>query len=495
MIMAVLPREGWRLVVAMLAAGAIAALGLAPFDWVWLGLFGFVAGLSMIAGAARPGQAAWLFGLGYFALALHWIVEPFFVDAAAHGWMAPFALVLMAGGMALFWVPAGLILRLRRVGNTEGTGAVALALALVLGEGARAYVFSGFPWAHPGHILVDTPLLGLAAWAGPHGLNLVVLVAAAAIASLLNRPWIALGAYLAAMAAVLVAPTADRPVLAEGATRVRLVQPNAPQDQKWLPEMIPVFYERGLELTRGGDVDLIVWPETSLPVLLEESALQREEIMAAAAGTPVVFGVQSYEGGRAFNALALQREDGLAAVYRKHHLVPFGEYMPIRRLAAWAGIDGLAAFARGGYWPGDSGPQTVHLGDGLGAAFLMICYEAIFPQYLRQVDRPDWQLHITNDAWFGSFSGPYQHLALARLRAAESGLPLLRAANTGISAVIDARGNVLDSLALNTSGVLDVALPPARPPTLYMRLGDLPVLGFAAVALCVLIAVRRKITR
>ena len=468
------PRAGWRRAAWSFGAGGVAALGLAPFDLWMLGLLGFAIGLACVAGADRPARMAWVFGLGYFALSLHWIVEPFFVDAARHGWMAPFALILMAGGMALFWMAAGWLASAVSGGLGPQWRAVLLALALTLAEGARAYVLSGFPWAHPGHGLIDTPLLATAAWVGPHGLTLIMLGAAAGLAAL--TPLRATVAYAALVGTVSLWPGPDAAVVAEDAPRVRLIQPNAPQHLKWDPEMIPIFYERALALTRDADVALVVWPETALPVLLEDSAMLRAEI-AEAAGVPVIFGVQRFPERRARNTLALIAPDGaITDIYDKHRLVPFGEYMPVRRLAAWAGIDGLAAVANGGYHPG-TGPATLDLGGPLGRAFVMICYEAIFPQYLRQVARPDWQLHITNDAWFGSFSGPYQHLALARLRAAEAGLPVLRAANTGVSAVIDGHGRVLDQLPLNVAGALDVALPPPLPPRLYARLGDGPVLG------------------
>ena len=480
-----LPRAGWPAALAAGLAGALAACGLAPFDLWPVGLAGFALGIAIVARARRPGLIAWLFGAGYFALALHWIVEPFFVDAARHGWMAPFALALMAGGMAFFWLAAGWFSRwiFEHSGTDEdahAARAAVFALALALSEGARAYVFSGFPWAHPGHMLIETPLLAATAWVGPHGLNLLVLGAAAGLVAL--APLRAAICYAALVAAIALLP-GPAPLPGDGdAPRVRLVQPNAAQHLKWQPEMIPIIYQRGLELSQGPAVDLVVWPETALPVLLRDSALMRAEI-AQASGSPVVFGVQRFPDGQARNALALISSDGtIASVYDKHRLVPFGEYIPVRRLAAWAGIDGLAAIADGGYWPGQ-GPGAIDLDGALGRAFVMICYEAIFPQHIRQIERPDWQLHITNDAWFGDFAGPYQHLALARLRAAEAGLPVLRAANTGISAVIDARGNVLDSLPLNTAGRLEVSLPPPLPLTLYTRIGDWPIIGCIALLL------------
>lgn len=472
------PLAGRHSVLLAILAGALAALGLAPFDLWPLGLAGFALGIWSFAKAARPGLIAFVFGLGYFAVALHWIVEPFFVDLARHGWMAPFALILMASGMALFWWLAGALAVRMRVPRVLG-----FALNLAVAEMVRAYLLSGFPWAHPGHILIDTPLLQLSAFVGPHGLTVLVLGFAAALASL--RPvfgGVGLGAVIAM---IFVLPEPAPMGIADDAPVIRLVQPNAPQDQKWDPEMIPVFFDRGLSLSRGDAVDLIVWPETALPVLLEDSERWRAAIAEAVDGTPVIVGANRWSEGQAQNALVVLDGQGeVSALYDKHRLVPFGEYIPLRALADRLALSGLAEQISGGYWPGD-GPWALDLGP-LGRVFPMICYEAIFPQYLRQVDRPDWQLHLTNDAWFGDFAGPYQHLALARLRAAESGLPLLRSANTGISAVIDARGQVLDSLPLNEAGALDVRLPPALPPTLYTRMGDGPLaiihlLTFAAV--------------
>jgi apolipoprotein N-acyltransferase len=194
------------------------------------------------------------------------------------------------------------------------------------------------------------------------------------------------------------------------------------------------------------------------------------------------------------NSLALVGPGGsLAAVYDKHHLVPFGEYLPFEGIADRFGIRALAAVLPGGYGAG-GGPVVLDLGSSLGRAFPMICYEAIFPGYIRDVGaRPDWMVHVTNDAWFGTFSGPWQHLALARLRAAEQGLPVLRAANTGVSAVIDARGRVLDALPLGEAGYLDTRLPPASPPTVYARSGGGPVLLLTVILIgAVMLGDRRQ---
>ena len=468
-------------------AGSVAAFGLAPFDLWLLGWAGFAALFALIAGAPTARRAAWLGwagGTAYFAHALHWIVEPFFVDAARHGWMAPFALVLLAGGLALFWALAGwAAARLVPVAR-PGLRLVALAGFLVLAEVLRATILTGFPWAQPGHILIGAPFLAVSALVGPHGLTALVLgVAAGAAHALRQRPlmspvWAA-GVLLAALVAGSFPPA---PVAEANAPVVRLVQPNAPQHLKWRDDMIPVFFQRGLDLTAAAPLgdgpapDLVVWPETALPVLLERSDNARDAIAVAAGQARVLIGGQRFEGFRARNTSALLAPGGaIAQVYDKHHLVPFGEYMPGGAAAEALGLTGMAEVLSGGYSPGP-GPALLEIGGGLGRAFPMICYEAIFPGYIRQVDRPDWIVHLTNDAWFGSFSGPYQHLAIARLRAAEQGLPVLRAANTGISAVIDARGRVVAALSLDEAGFLDAPLPPALAPTVYARTGDWPAI-------------------
>lgn len=463
-------------------AGGVAALGLAPFDFWYLSLPAFAVLLSLIGGAASARatfRTAWLGGTAYFAVALHWIVEPFLVDIAVHGWMAPFALVLMAGGMALFWAVAGWIAA--RAAPVGFARVWAVSGLLVLTEYARATILTGFPWAHPGHALISSEWLIAAAWVGPHGLTALVMVMAAALVS----AWLRWRMSVAAISLVpfiglgLLPLTPNAPMPASDAPVIRLIQPNAPQHLKWLPEFIPVFFQRGLELTATpagplGAPDLVIWPETSLPVLLNESDAVRVR-MANAANAPVIVGAQRLDGFRARNTLVVMTDTGeITEVYDKHHLVPFGEYLPFDDQVRRFGLAALADNLPGGFQPGD-GPTVLDLGP-LGRAFAMICYEAIFPGYIRDVPRPDWMVHITNDAWFGQFSGPFQHLAIARLRAVEQGLPVLRTANTGVSAVIDARGEVRAFLPLGEAGALDVQLPPPLPPTVYARMGDLPVL-------------------
>jgi apolipoprotein N-acyltransferase len=494
---------GGQALLAAALAGAGAGLGQAPFD-LWLATPLGLAALLLVVAGAPDGRSAFLRGLaggaGHFALTLHWIVEPFFVTPEVHGWMAPFALVLFAGGLALFWAMASWA-AVRLAASPVGRVAL-LAPLLTLAEALRSTILTGFPWALPGHALIDTPWLGLGGLVGAHGMTLLVLAVASlwAGAALRGRGALVLGLSLPLLLVPYVLPRAGAPDAGPDAPVVRLVQPNAAQHLKWREDMIPVFWQRGRDLTAApadpdlGPPALVIWPETSLPVVLDRSDAARVQLAQAAGGAQVMIGVQRFEGFSVRNSLALLAPGGpVAAVYDKHHLVPFGEYLPLQGLAERLDIRALAAVMPGGYGPGP-GPVAIDLGPELGTAFPMICYEAIFPGYIRQLDaRPDWMAHVTNDAWFGTFSGPWQHLALARLRAAEQGLPVLRAANTGVSAVIDARGRILAALALGEAGYLDARLPPALPPTLYARTGDWPAILLALLfAGGIALAERRK---
>lgn len=486
----------WSRLLMAAAAGAVFALGQAPYDLWALASLGLVA-VFVLARQVRHGWAgmAWAFGVGYFGLGLNWIVEPFQVDAAATGWMAPFALFGIAAGLSLFWAAA--------------FGCAALAgrfWALVpfwaAAELARAYVLTGFPWAHVGYLWAPSPAIQWVSVIGPHGLGLLTLafagLAATALTTLRALP--ALGAMLLAVVLLaggvwLTPPLSDlagRPV-------VRLVQPNAPQEEKWDRAKSQLFFERQLDFTAAAPMPdspvpaLTVWPETSLPMLLNDAGTALAIISEAAdPSTHVIVGVQREDDGQYFNSLVVTgANEALRQVYDKHHLVPFGEYMPWASLFARFNILGLAARADGGFTPGP-GPTLLDLGP-LGHALPLICYEAVFPQDVSGApSRPDLLLQITNDAWFGQRSGPYQHLAQARIRAIEQGLPMARAANTGVSAVIDGAGRILGRIPLGEAGYLDLPLPPALAATPYSRTGDMPfVLLISVLCVSILFIARR----
>lgn len=466
--------------------GAVAALGQAPFG-LWPLTVMALAALYGLWRADRSVRAAalsgWAAGTGYFLVSLRWIVEPFFVDAARHGWMAPFALLLVGVGFGLFWMAA--------LGGARALGGTVAAwiASLVLAEAVRGVLFTGFPWAQIGHVWIDTGVRHWAAIAGPLGLCAVTAAASAALWHLAAGRRLWGGMALLGLAAFYLGGPMIAPVPATGpdAPVVRLIQPNAPQHEKWDPAKVRMFFDRQVAYTGAADVpDLVVWPETAVPVMLNDAEAALAHIARAARGAPVVLGMQRHDGPRSYNSLVLLDGAGqVAEVYDKHHLVPFGEYLPMGDLLSRFGLRGLAQAEGGGYSPGP-GPQVIGTG-GTGRALPLICYEGVFPRNIAGApERPDFLLMITNDAWFGDMSGPYQHLAQARLRSAEQGLPMIRVANTGVSAMIDSAGRITGSLPLGQAGWLDLPLPDAAPATLYARSGDWPVLSLALLAVIVL---------
>ena len=475
------PDSGRRLAVLGVALGAAMGAGHVPFAAWWLALPALAAAvaLSLPLSPARAGLLGLAFGFGHFVVALHWIVEPFLVDVARHGWMAPFGVVSLSLFMASYWALAWAAAAWLCPGPRMRAALIPVALALA--EMARGRAFTGFAWASPSYVWSETPIYQALAWVGPHGLTLLTALAAAGLAAALARPLLALLPAAGLGALALAGAAREVPPPAPDAPVVRLVQPNAAQRLKWDPEWRLEFLRRGLDATAApagplGAPDLVVWPEASVPYLLEDAAPVLEAAAGRAGGAPVALGIQRREGGRLRNSLVLTGPDGApAALYDKHHLVPFGEFFPLARHASRIGLRGLAAGSGAGYAPGP-GPRVIAI-PGVGLALPLICYEAVFPRDTRVEPRPRLMLHVTNDAWFGTFAGPVQHLAQARARAIEQGLPVLRAANTGISAAIDARGRVLDALPLGVSGHLDARLPAALEPPPYARTGDAPLAG------------------
>jgi apolipoprotein N-acyltransferase len=479
---------------AAFGVGLVMAAGQAPLGFWFLAWPALVAVLALMARAAGPVQAAWIgmfAALGHFGLALSWLVEPFLIDIARHGWMAPFAVVLMAGGLGLFWAAAGALGYRAAQGRWRP---LALAAALAVAELARGHVLTGFPWAMIGHVWIDTPVAQVAALAGPSGLTLLSTVSAA-LPLMLGGAGLAAGLALVAAAAAFGALRLAAPDPAGRPVTLRLVQPNAEQQDKWDPDRARMFFQRQLDYTAAAPrPDLVIWPETAVPYLLDRTPELGPVIAEAAGGATVVLGVQRSEGARFWNSMAVIAPDGaVRAIYDKHHLVPFGEYIPFGDLASeWVGLTAFAARDGNAYSAGP-GPALVDLGSDLGRVLPLICYEAVFPQGLRGLPaRPDWLLQITNDAWFGTLTGPYQHFAQARLRAIEQGLPLVRVANTGISGVIDARGRVRQTIPLGQAAWLDAPLPGTLPPPPFARWGEGPVLLLLAGIAALLAGVRRR---
>nr|WP_184008435.1 apolipoprotein N-acyltransferase [Rubricella aquisinus] len=489
----------WRQSLVALLCGALIASSQAPVGF-FPAAFLFLP-IPFLLAAAAPGwrRAFWIgsaAGTGYFAAGLFWIVEPFLVDAARTGWMAPFALVFMAVGLSLFWAVAfGLA---RWMAPASGMGrALSFAIALTLAEIARSYVLTGFPWNLLAYGLIDTPLAQLSALIGPHGIGFVIALGAGLIAfHLRSRAMLAYGgALVAAVVWGLVALAAPVPERAEE-TLVRLVQPNAPQREKWLPDRWPVFLDRAAQATVApGSPDVVIWPETAVPFLLSDLGDAFAPLSQDTAA-PIIFGIRDLTREPDWldwrNALAVVDTRGeVVARYDKHHLVPFGEYIPFGRVLGGFGLGNYIAELRGAYSPGP-GPQLLDVA-GIPPFVPLICYEAIFPHLMQPAGpRADWLVHVTNDAWFGEISGPYQHLVQAQFRAIEQGLPVARAANTGVSAMIDPRGRIIADIPLGVYGFVDAVLPGALSRPLYARIGDLPIA--ILLVLLGLVPLRRRLT-
>lgn len=474
----------WKQGLMLAILGAIMGLGQAPFGAPKIALLALALALAMgqgVRGVKISAAYGWAFGFGYFALTMHWIFEPFMVDVARHGWMAPFALIFLAAGLALFLGAAFGGANWLSRGQGPIARLAALVVCLTAAEFARSVVFTGLPWVLIGHIWIGSPLAQIAAYFGPHALTFMSVFLAAIFAAIarkyLNIWWVSLP-FLVLVGGHIVLDPGPALVLDEDRPMVRLVQPNAPQDQKWDPDYSPLFQDRLLASTAAEPpVDLVIWPETSIPWLLHQVPDHLQAMGEAARGADVVFGALRLEGELFFNSIVhIGPDGGQRGLHDKAHLVPFGEYIPFGDLLADLGIRGLAARDGGGFGAGKD-ESLLHFGGGLGTGLALICYEGIFAREVNaHAEDADFLLLITNDAWFGGFAGPRQHFAQARLRSIEQGLPMVRVANTGISGMIDSKGRVLAAIALGEDGYVDARLPPPGAPTLYRRLGNMPVL-------------------
>lgn len=487
----------WRLLIALLL-GLVSAAAFAPLYLVFLLVPAFTGLLFLLGGPGRWPSAlaiAWAFGFGQMVGGLYWIGIAFLVEAEVFGAIMPLAVALLCFGLAVF--PALSILLAVVLTTAPGTRLVMLASSWLLGEWLRSWVFTGFPWNLMGSVWAfDAAALQPAALGGVWLLSFITVLAAGAPV-LLAAPCRRqerrrrLVACLALFALPLVGWAGGALYLASagsesgGGLRLRLVQAAIDQKQKWQPDRIAGHIRRQIEMSRaesGPEPDLVIWPETAIPLVVERNPdwlpLLAEAVPSGGyllAGAPRL--TQESDGGQGlqlWNSLRVfGPEARLLGNYDKAHLVPFGEYLPFRGLLGSLGLGKLTAgrldFSAG------SGSKTMML-PGLPSFSPLICYEIIFSGAVvaKKSPRPAWLLNVTNDAWFGISSGPYQHLASARLRAVEEGLPVVRVANTGISAIIDARGKVHHSLQLNRAGVIDGELPQALPnPTLYAELGAL----------------------
>jgi apolipoprotein N-acyltransferase len=490
---------------AALAAGAALTLAQPPLG-LWPALVpGWCAALWLLRMAPTARAAAWtgfLAGFGFFLTGLHWVGSAFLVEAGNVWWYAPvmpFAVALLAGTCALFWA-GGFALAHAARARARAPGwadPLTLAWAMAAAEAARGTLLTGFPWALQAYAWTGTPVIQTAALGGaPLLAALTVAAAAAPLASSRRAPWpaalaaaalVAAWAWGAARIGAAPAVAADRPV-------IRLAQPNIPQGDKWEDGRARRIFDNLLSLTGAPAATppaLVVWPEVAVTFLFDRSpdalALARE---ALPPGASLAVGSVRAEGDhpdwRLFNSLLFHGPDGAPrGFYDKRRLTPFGEYVPYASVLGRLGIgtlgEGLSGFTPGAV----GGPVAL---PGLPPFAPLICYEIVFPRdVLAAAEGADWILQVTNDAWFGDSGGPWQHLAQARARAVELGLPVARAANTGVSAMIDSHGRLVAHLPLGARGVLDAPLPAAAPPTPFRAFGFGPSLAlFATCSLFVI---------
>ena len=490
-------RSGWRRILAAALLGAVATAALPPLHLLPLFVVAFV-GLVWLIDASRSWRAAfavgWWFGFGHFVSGIYWFAHALLTEPERFAWLVAPAVLGVSAALAVFPALAVVAARLCPPGGARALG---LALAWVAAEWLRAHAFTGFPWNLTGYgWTVSDAMIQLAALAGIYGLSFVTVLAAALAATLAGRPAGVKGWAPTALAAALLATVwlggALRLAGAGDATvdgvRLRLVQPNVAQSHKWRADLREALFARHVEMTVNAaseGVTHVIWPETAIPYFIAKDPARRQVIAAV---TPrrgaLISGAlrttpEATSPPTLWNSVHAFDADGeVVATYDKFHLVPFGEYVPFRRLLPLDKITyGTIDFSAG------SGPRTIAI-PGLPPVSPLICYEIIFPhQVVDRSERPKWLLNVTNDAWFGVSSGPYQHFASARVRAVEQGLPVVRAANTGISGVVDAYGRVRARLGLGRRGVVDAALPAALDDlTPYARWGDLTLLALIVVA-------------
>ena len=476
--------------------GAVSALALPPVNLVvvlWLCLPLLLKAIDEAENAKIAFGRAWLFGLGHFGAGLYWIACALLIDPWRFGWLIPFAVGGLAAVLSLYLAAAAALARR----SVAGWPRLLIFAALWAGaEWLRGTLpLGGFPWNPLGSVWSDNlPVLQSVSIFGAFGLSFVTVAAAAAPALIFRARREGVIASAAGLAALILLgawgylrlPGAPMPT--QPGIQLRLVQASIPQTLKWRPEAQVTNFRRQMALTRQPAEIApthIVWPESAAPSLLEDEpeALHALSEAVPAGGLMLVGSVRgAIEGDQVtqvWNSLrAIDQTGAIVGTYDKAHLVPFGEYMPLPRWLPIAKITvGSVDFTPG------PGPQTFDL-PGLPPVGMLICYETIFPgAVVDEAHRPDWMLNVTNDGWYGVSSGPYQHFAAARMRAIEEGLPFVRNANNGVSAVVDPYGRVTAMLGLDAVGTVDAPLPQPLGPTIYSRKGTWVLAVLLIVAL------------
>jgi apolipoprotein N-acyltransferase len=498
---------GWKARGFAAVLGLIAGLGFAPLNLVPAFMAGLV-GLIWLTAEAPTRRAAfwigWWWGFGHFAANSYWIAESFLIDAARFGWMIPFVIGGLSAYLALF--PALAVLVLRLAPRPLSFAGIALfAAAWAVAEWLRGHILTGYPWDLAAYIWSgsDAMMQSAALW-GSWGLSLATVFVLGLPALLLRRDRrVARNALIALVVAfgVLYGGGAWRlaNTVGDTDTMVRIVQPNIAQTLKLSddgrPQQIDTLMRLTLQTPGFDKVKAVIWPESAADYLLErEPGLVSILAQAAPQGGVLITGAPRGEPAsgtldQIWNSLAVIDHQGrILGTFDKFHLVPLGEYVPLRQIFPFINklTPGSMNFSAG------PGPRTLHL-PALPPVSPLICYEAIFPgAVVDPNDRPGLLINITNDGWFGTSTGPFQHFVTARFRAVEEGIPLLRSANTGISGVVDAYGRVETRSSMVVEAVIDAAIPAALPPTPFARFGIWAVVPLLLLALVPMLFERRK---
>ena len=502
--------SGWRRYGLAFLLGVCATATLPPIDLTPLLLVAFSGLLWLDDGSAglwASFRLGYAFGFGFFISGLYWIAAALFVDIASFWWLVPVVAAGLPAAFALYigaaLLAANLAVRHLRL---PGTARIfAFAIAWTAAEWVRGHAFTGLPWnligyawsgGFPGAIL----MLQSVAVFGIYGLSFLTVLAAslpALLGTISLNPLSRVRRFAPVIVASLLVfvPSllgalrlASTPTVETGYF-LRIVQPSIPQTMKWEPSAAQRNFRLLIDLSSAPGarkLAAVLWPEAATPFLLGRDAYHRREIAAVASGRGYVItgAVRTNPPPgpvvQVWNSMAAVDGNGeIVARYDKAHLVPFGEYMPLR------GVLPLQKITPGSLdYTAGPGPKTIEL-PGLPPFAPLICYEVIFPgSIVDEHDRPAWMLNVTNDAWYGRTSGPYQHFAIARTRAVEEGLPLVRVANNGVSGIVDEVGRVVARIDLNTVGYADLPLPAdTSAPTPYARAGDWTLLALLCLGL------------
>ncbi|WP_082114066.1 apolipoprotein N-acyltransferase [Kiloniella litopenaei] len=512
--------RGWKRYGIAVVLGGLSATAFAPLFFIPLLIPAFVGLLWLWKGAETPKKAAfigWAFGTGYFAVGLYWVGAAFLVNSARHAWLMPFAILALAAGMGLFHLLLGYVMGRLKLQGIERI--LAFASLWLFIEWFRSWIFTGFPWNLLGAVWTfSDQMLQFASLTGVWGLSLLTLLVASVPSVLFEDPKVPFSEMKRRVAFVFLVLCVPVFVWGYGAFRLstastgsdafvdnikmRLVQPNIRQADKWKPDLRGehIVTQMGLSAGEGfQDITHVIWAETAVPFLLSGDSELRSVVSRVVppsgyliTGAPRVEEL-SVEGGverRFRNSMhVLDRRGEIIDTYDKFHLVPFGEYVPLKD---WVPFLKKMTAGSSDFTPGE-GLRTLNV-PGLPGVSMLICYEIIFPgAVVNSSERPDWILNATNDGWFGITSGPYQHFGMAQLRAVEEGLPVIRVANTGISASIDAYGRVVKSLGLGEKGIVDTELPKKiSGQTLFSILGNFSVLILISLLLLPMVIWRKR---